>query len=312
MAGAERRNLVRLARDRDGERYRHSYFGEQLLSSSLFRLYRSLGGDTLGPFDSDLHTRLSASDYCVYLIMRAISLLGPDSLAPARTVDQFVAALIDADLGTGDWRIDAAEWPFDLNNLAQPNVVRHGGRVHKVIRWAFEQQGLYATDDPMAVADGLGRPPKVDVYLADGRTEVGATSAGGYQPVPLRWSESADLPWHADAGVVGQDKGKLRVVVANRGTSKASDVRVRAWYRGSSGEWSSAKSGVAPRVPAGGSVPVLIDVPRGWSAQGWIFVAVDSAADPSNLAQSETPPKNKNDLIELVAHDNNLALARLP
>ena len=43
------------------------YFEEQLLSSSLFRLYQCIGGE-----DANLAVRRSASDYCVYLVMRAI------------------------------------------------------------------------------------------------------------------------------------------------------------------------------------------------------------------------------------------------
>ena len=65
---------------------RKAYWSEQILSSSLFRLYRCIGGDTTmvaPPRYPDSHARRSASHYCVYLIMRAIQILGT-SLVVAR------------------------------------------------------------------------------------------------------------------------------------------------------------------------------------------------------------------------------------
>jgi hypothetical protein len=38
------------------------------------------------------------------------------------------------------------------------------------------------------------------------------------------------------------------------------------------------------------------------------LISVDAAADPSNLAQGAEPPADWSSLMELVAHDNNLAL----
>ena len=53
---------------------RKGYWSEQILSSSLFRIYRCLGGDTteVGSADIDEVARELASHYCVYLIFRAI------------------------------------------------------------------------------------------------------------------------------------------------------------------------------------------------------------------------------------------------
>ena len=50
--------------------------------------------------DPDLHARRSASHYCVYLIMRGIQILGASLVSPTNDPDQFVSALIDADLNT--------------------------------------------------------------------------------------------------------------------------------------------------------------------------------------------------------------------
>ncbi len=82
---------------------RKAYWSEQILSSSLFRLYRCIGGDTTlvtSPSTPDLHARRSASHYCVYLIMRAIQILGTSLAVPANDPDQFVSALIDTDVNT--------------------------------------------------------------------------------------------------------------------------------------------------------------------------------------------------------------------
>ncbi|MFO1330768.1 MAG: hypothetical protein U1F56_25730 [Rubrivivax sp.] len=303
------RNLVRLARDPEAERYHHSYFGEQLMSSSLFRLYRSLGGDTRAPSGrdpaGDLATRLSASDYCVYLVMRAIALLGPDSLAPARTAEQFVSALIDADRGTGIWEV-VANWPYDMD---ERHLSRRGGRVHKVIRWAFEEQGLYATDDPAGVAEGRGLPPSVDLFLADRRDP-----GGGYAPAPLRAAGARPQDWHADDLSLRRQGRGLRIRLGNRGRHAAQHCAVRVWWRSEArGHWQGgSRFDVVGQVSGRGWQEVDIPLPDLPRSAAWVLVAADSPADPSNLGPADRPPTRAGDLLELVAHDNNLALARLP
>jgi hypothetical protein len=311
-----RRNLVRLDFRATLERYHHSYFGEQLMSSSLFRLYRSLGGDTRGDSKTrkeDEAMRLEASDYCIYLIMRGLSLLGPDTVAPARSPDQLVSALIDADLGTGSWRV-AAIWPFNRN---QRLIQRQGGRVHKVIRWAFERQGLYATDDPRATAEGPGLPPAVDVYIADRRAPEEKPGDGGYAPVPLRIT--GDRRWHAHGDWLRRrGDRRIEVKVANRGTQPARDVTLRAWWGASTRidgpvVWHPLQTDddlqtIAGNQPATFRIPLGREVP---SKGCWFLVSADAPADPANLASGMPPPSPARELMELVAHDNNLALAWL-
>ena len=87
----------------DEDRLRHKgYWTEQILSTSLFRLYRCLGGDTVGAGtqEPDVDARKRASDYVVYLIMRALQVLGDQRVVPANKAEAFVAALSDADVGT--------------------------------------------------------------------------------------------------------------------------------------------------------------------------------------------------------------------
>jgi hypothetical protein len=303
------RNLVRLDFTSTLERYHHSYFGEQLLSSSLFRLYRSLGGDTRGQeatHGADEATRLSASDYCIYLIMRAISLLGPDTLAPARTPDQFVSALIEADLGTAAWDVVDAVWPF---NRDKRTMHRRGGRVHKVIRWAFEQQGLYATRDPKATVDALGLPPAVDVFIADR-----SRPDGGYAPIPLR--ATAGEAWQADTDWVRRKGQTITIKLANRGSERAQDVGIRVWWgslatNGESIGWNEVSPSTETcSIDTNSSTEVGLKLPAE-AGQGplWFLISADAPADPSNLCLPVKSPMQWDDLMELVAHDNNLALA---
>ena len=317
------RNLVRLNFDAPVERYHHSYFGEQLMSSSLFRLYRSLGGDTRSATDTDdatdLQVRLEASDYCIYLVMYALSLLGPDSVAPAQTADQFVGALIDADLATGEWNV-RAQWPFSTCAALPRQMRRHGGRVHKVIRWAFERQGLYATSNPRETVDAPGKPPAVDVYIADRRPARGPDAEpGGYAPGPLRLEQSNGEvpPWFAAPDAIVLDKGRLTVTVHNRGADDATRVAMRLWIRESVDDaWVPVPDWEAPgkSCASRGSLPFTFRLDRAaarWKTL-WVLASADAPADPSNLGLGVAqPPRELAELRELVAHDNNLALARL-
>ncbi|MBI3349589.1 MAG: hypothetical protein HY020_20565 [Burkholderiales bacterium] len=308
------RNLTRLDFTASLERYHHNYFGEQILSSSLFRLYRSLGGDTRGADGTateDEAMRLSASDYCIYLIMRGVSLLGPDSVAPARTPDQFVSALIEADLGTGDWQVTAT-WPF---NRDERYMSRRGGRVHKVIRWAFEQQGLYATDDPTTTSEEVGRPPAVDVFIDDR-----AGRGGGYDPLALRHGIDDPEPWHASDDGLRRQGGKLIVRVGNRGHRTARQTRLRLWWAPSPPDatvhdavaWRELPAVATPHNILGGAAATYkLAAPVADTARVWVLVSADAPADPSNLADKVPPPSSWPELLELVAHDNNLALAKL-
>lgn len=317
------RNLVRLDFSARMERYQHSYFGEQLLSSSLFRLYRSLGGDTRRPKGAradtkarlaDEEVRLSASDYCIYLIMRAIGLLGPDSVAPARTVDQFVSALIDADLGTGAWDV-SAHWPFDRDPR---RVRRQGGRAHKVIRWAFERQGLYATDNPREVAEGCGKPPAVDIFIADQRAiNPEDDDRGAYAPVPLRWpddSEPANVCWHANPGSISRHAEHITVKVENRGHLDAAEVGLRFWLGSDDGRgvrWEAASESPRFGVPGNGASVVELALPAArLKGKTWLMLSADATADPSNLPGPK-PPSDRDELVQLVACDNNLGLLKL-
>lgn len=209
-----------------------AYLSEQILSTTLFRLYRSIGGDTMKGAAPDYARRQEASDYCVYLIMRALALLGPVGVVPAETPDQFVSALIDADIGTEEWRLES-DWPFFNGEVRSCN--KTGGFSHKVVRWAFEAQGLYAKDE-RTVVNGPGEPPAVDIYIEDRRQEGTSEihAPGTYTPVSLDWGNSNALEpyWSASDDAVSYDRkaGRVKIKVRNRGIARATEVRVRLWW----------------------------------------------------------------------------------
>jgi len=65
---------------------------------------------------------------------------------------------------------------------------------------------------------------------------------------------------------------------------------------------------IAGNQPATFRIPLGREVP---SKGCWFLVSADAPADPANLASGMPPPSPARELMELVAHDNNLALAWL-
>ncbi len=187
-----------------GTSYNTQYGGEQVLGTTLFRLYRSLGGDsTWQP------TRRRAADTALYLILKGISLLSGTTNDPR----VYVTAMQNADTSAAA-----------IKGVA-------GGANHKVVRWAFEKQGLF---QPGAVPGGStisseGNPPDVDVYIDDGR-------AGEYEYQRVHWQNQDMWVRRAPDGgttheppIVNQPN-YMYVRVKNRGTQAANSVRVDAYH----------------------------------------------------------------------------------
>jgi hypothetical protein len=290
---------------------RKGYRSEQILSSSLFRLYRSLGGSTF----SDQTMRNSASHYSIYLIMSAIGRLGPIGAVPAQDVDHFVQVLREADTHTETWKVPRLR-----------GVRRIGGCAHKVIRWAFEAQGLYG--DPAKITDGPGFPPAVDIYIADRRdtkaTEPGDVpyGPGSYKPVPLDW---CDTPaWHATEEALDVRNGQFFVELGNRGDQSADAVTVRVfWHKWLADEplpvwnagagWEEALNPDAPQtVPPNGTARFGPFEPQKALPRCYILLAIaDCAGDPANtnrLACNLPCSRLPTPLVDLVSGDNNLGL----
>ncbi|MCP3442564.1 hypothetical protein [Bradyrhizobium sp. CCGUVB14] len=322
---------------------RKGYWTEQILSSSLFRLYRAIGGDTklVGLQDQpDRSARESASHYSVYLIMRGIQLLPTSTTVLTNEPDQFVSALIDADIGTILWDVNVTVTfpPPPSYSIQSFPFHRIGGCVHKVIRWAFEVQGLYAVAGTITNAPGL--PPPVDIYILDRRplSEVSpygdiAYGPGSYNPVSLDWdlhqAGSGTPPlWQAHQSAIVVSGGNISVKVGNRGGQQATNVVVTVWWQAWPGgspppKWTSPVSttwtpcdpspGSSGQAIDSGAPPVEFDFTFNPPPSGTrylvlaIATCVDDAAntDPTTLFPCSQLPT---ELIDLVPNDNNLGL----
>ncbi|MBA2952589.1 hypothetical protein GON03_21445 [Nocardioides sp. MAH-18] len=263
------------------------YSSEQILCTSHFRIYRSLGGDSASP---DL--RRFAARVTAYLILRGVSTLTPAT--NPTNVSAWVNALLAAD--AGDWTSEG---------LA-------GGAYGKVIRWAFEKQGLYQAPGAPTPVTREGRPPAQDVYIDDGRH-------GEYQHQPVHWD--CQNIWNrrfADDGTAHEDPWLNRTNFAytrvrNRGTQTATNVVVRAFHTdpGAGLTWpddfqSMTTAQIAvPDIPPGGEVMVG---PFEWTPttadHECLLMIASSSGDPSNVdafAPGESIPEWR-----LVPHDNNI------
>ena len=286
-------------------RVRKGYRSEQILSTSLFNMYRALGGDTF----RDIAIRRAAADYALYMIMRAIQLLPPAIAGSAQTPGQFVDALIAADNGTS------------MAN-AGPLANRAGGWARKVVRWAFEAQGLYAGVPDDVVNNAPGLPPRVDVYIDDLRPDSDSVQPrGGYMPVQLDWPPLGDPSWGAAPAAMQIIGNRVRVRVNNRGDSSANAVSVRVWWalanvvnnppRWNTPAWSeifSPNSG-PQNIPAGGSRQ--FGPFNGLPGAAGRYLVVASASCAEDLSNIEAPfpvASSLTPIVDLVAGDNNIGL----
>ena len=300
--------------------HRKGYTTEQILSTSLFRMYRSIGGDTVRTDSTtDTIVRGGASDYSVYLIMKAVSLLGTPGVVPAEHAEQFVDALIWADVRT------SSAVPTANGGL------RVGGTTWKAIRWAFEAQGMFA--DP-GNENEPGKPPLVDVFIADQRPTVDMFpsgpidyGAGSYKPVSLDWAGLTSGPgpglepvWFADDSAMSLNGDTVTVTVGNRGTNEAMGVFIRIWAK----QWLAATpipvwdpvtwalvstSPTADIAPGTTEMFANLALPVG-AGPHLVMAEAVCAADPANidLATGLAPSAGPVPLEELVPLDNNLGL----
>jgi hypothetical protein len=265
------------------------YNAEQILATTLFRFYRSVGGDA-----ADESKRWQASRVSTYLVLNAGGKLmpGTNPLDAAAFYNTLAAA--DAD----NWTTEG--WA--------------GGAYRKVLRWAFEKQGLWRPTGAPSTAEGA--PDAVDLYLDDGR--------GGeypYQPVhwncPSVWNRAAadggTTPEPAVAGVTSY----AYVKVKNRGTSNAAGtVKVYHCLPGAGLTWPTdfVQAGPIAGLPTGSVLAnngnEVIVGPFSWTpnvnAHGHdcLLAVVEAAGDSSNvnnLEPGQTIPEWR-----LVPHDNNI------
>ena len=277
------------------------YKSEQVLSTTLFRFYRSIGGDS-----ADANLQRFAARFAAYLIFKAVGLLTPTSAAAiAKTSQTDYAPVTDYEHKLES--ADASNW-----TSTNPAETQAGGAYAKVIRWAFEKQGLFrATGDPVT---SVGRPPSVDVYIDDGR-------AGEYQYQANHWN-CQDI-WNriaADGGttheepIVGQTNYAY-VRVKNRGSQAATNVVVRGYHAYPSvgltypDDWIPMTDVllVAPNIAANDTTGVVVG-PFQWTPgevnHECMFFSVYATGDPSNIDGRITSSIPE---WRLVPHDNNIA-----
>jgi hypothetical protein len=205
----------------------HGYLAEQLLSSSLFRLYQAIGGDAVShdektgkatpgvkkgkraaAYTPDVKERKRAAEYVTFLIVSAVLQKGA---AKAKSPAAFARALIEAD------------------QEPEPKAYRAGaqrplGALRKVIHWAFERQGLVDNSG----APKYEWPLAVDVYIGDGRY-LPCDPAAKYKrsetwtaPTPEFW---ISVPASPGAGRA-RETYVLGVRVGNCGSNAANEVAV--------------------------------------------------------------------------------------
>ena len=292
-----------------GRRDPAGYNAEQILSTTLFRLYCAAGGDAVrtnqaGAEEPDLEVRRAAAYYTTYLIVSAIASLGCVKTEPTLQVTQFATALMEADIGTAYLDYEGSR--------------RLGGMLHKVVRWAFEKQGLYQIAPP-GRQNTEGSPPRIDIYVDDGRR-------GEYGHLP-GWQARHDVVWvsHNADGSGGDQTpypGRLNyvyIILNNRGdqTALGASVDVFAAARDAVDVWDT----VAGRwYPLQGS-NTTADVRPGQKVQfgpfEWtpeagtrnsLLVRATAAGDPSNIDAGSNLPCAAGPVAvaDLVRTDNNL------
>ena len=255
---------------------------EQILSTTHFRLYQSMGGANT----AQVAVRRFAAKYAAYLILRAIQTLTP--VTSPRHASDWLCNLIVAD--TGDWTSEGLS----------------GGAYEKVVYWAFEKQGLFG-----------GEPPPVDVYIAD---ERGGTYEymSDYANCGAIWNRIAGdgLEGH-QIPVVGLSNFAY-VKIQNRGTTAAKSVIVEAFQNKPESrliypdDWDPM---VTPRISAADLLPNSPEVivgPFEWvpsAGDNYILMAVSANGDLSNLVKFG-PDKSIPD-CRLVPNDNNLGMRKV-
>lgn len=265
------------------------YNNEQILSSTMFRFYRAVGGDAAALADKRFAARITC-----HLLLAAIQSL--TVATSPKDAAHFAAALSKA---------DAANWP--ARRIC-------GGAYHKVIRWAFEKQGLYQDADEPRPNDKEGLPPPVDVYIEDGRH-------GEYRYQSNYWSCSAI--WsrrRSDRGTAHETPqlgatNYAYVKIKNRGSQQATRVAVRAFHAPASaklsfpGGWRPMQTAqrAAADVPPHSAAEILVG-PFAWvpeHRQEAMLMVVSAAGDPSNVDNFTAADSIPN--WRLIPNDNNIA-----
>lgn len=176
-----------------GEHDDGGYGTEEILASTMFRVYRSIGGDS-----GDLARRQFASRVMQWLILH--------------TIEKFIPAT----------NPNSAQDFADMMMLADEDNWTTGGLdgpcYRKVVRWSFEKQGLYGAQSPA-----------VDVYIDDGR-QGEYTYLDVHWENPSIWNRLHPDGGATHEQAVPGVANYAYVKVKNRGTLQAQNVRVRGYH----------------------------------------------------------------------------------
>jgi hypothetical protein len=296
--------------------WRNEYQREEVLSSTLFRLYRAIGGDS----PSAARRRL-ASNYVLFLIVQAIGAAKLEALnGPHELRDLLIAA---------DARIDRG---------AFEDIPR--GALEKVIEWAFEEQGLDAWQDENGCWQRS--PPAVDVFVDPAlQPEANDDSWSGYPGSEFFWESPAirNRRWPDGGGDhesprPGYDNF-LYVRIRNRGRLSVPSPSVQLYYQKAvlAPVWQGGNSRLSqrrcwrsaalaremPSMPADSAAfQDAVFVWRPDSPGPWSFLAAVSArqGDQADCCSLEAPGIGDHSTIDardrvlwaLAPHDNNLAM----
>jgi hypothetical protein len=236
----------------------------------------------------------------LHLIIAGIASLAPASITPTPTPHSYVTAMMLADTGT---------------ILGYP-----GGAVRKVIRWSFEEQGLYQPAGTPRPITTRGTPPPVDVYIDNGGGRQGYSYITNWDTAAGIWNRQA-----ADLGTIHQNPLRnvhnyCYVRVRNRGTLTARAVVVSAYHLANTADttWPEGFEATttapisAPDILPGGSIIVgpFEWIPMHNSAQDRLLVAVSALGDYSNidLASGLACARGPIDIDKLVPFDNNIGV----
>jgi hypothetical protein len=291
-----------------GARDPAGYNSEQILSSTLFSLYRAAGGDAvrrnqIGVWEPDLERRRAAAYYTAYLIVRAIASLGAIETEPTSEAGQFATALMEADIGTPDLDYEGSK--------------RLGGMLHKVVRWTFERQGLYQTSS--ARENKPGSPPPIDIYVDDGREGQYQYSRDWWALPEVLWVQHSGDDSAAHETPRPGDINYVYVILNNRGAQTALGASVEFFaavgdyvdsWDTTSGHWHQLQGdNTTSDVPSGGSVKFG---PFRWTPQAAsrnaLLVRATVAGDRSNIDAGSNLPCASGPVVVagLVRTDNNL------
>lgn len=256
------------------------YKTEQIIATTLFRVYQSLGGDA-----DELNKRKHASRVATYLVLNAVGHCSPMDNPDSAEALYNKLVLADAD----DWTSEGYA----------------GGAYNKVIRWSFEKQDLWNGD-----------PPDVDLYIDDGRGGEYPYQPVFWHNQSV-WNRQDDDDSEGHQNAIEDADNFAYVKVKNRGTINATGtVKLYHCKPGAGLVWPTDFEQVEPiagistgNVQANNGNEVTVG-PFTWQPNANVYghdcllAIVSTAQDPSNVDNLE-PGQTINEW-RLVPHDNNI------